>query len=203
MANAFSEFRGSFRIRKMFRHWKRRDYAVPAPAVVKHSVLQRHNIPDATWIETGTASGDTTAILAKFSPRVITIEPEPNFHAAAQNRFRDQSNVELICGLSETAFPKLMEDINGDVCFWLDGHYSGSTTFQAETDTPITVELQAIEQNLSRLGRVSVLIDDVRCFDPDLPGFQDYPSLDYLVDWARNVGLKWHIEQDIFVAQSR
>jgi hypothetical protein len=203
MTNTFTTFRRSFRLRKMFRDWKRREYAVPAPAIVKHSVLRRHNIPGATWIETGTARGDTTAILADFSPRVITIEPEPNFHAAAQVRFRNVNNVKLICGLSETAFPALMENIDGDVCFWLDGHYSGSTTFQAETDTPITLELETIENALSRLGQVAVLIDDVRCFDPDMADFRDYPPLDYLVDWARNTGLKWKIEQDIFVATTK
>lgn len=203
MTNAFTTFRRSFRVRKMFRDWNRRAYAVPAPAVVKHSVLRRHNIPGATWIETGTAIGDTTAILADFSPRVVTIEPEPKFHAIAQSRFSGMDNVELICGLSETALPALVENISGDICFWLDGHYSGSTTFQAEKDTPIIMELDTIEKALPRLGKVAVLIDDVRCFDPDQADFRDYPPLDYLVDWARKTDLKWQIEQDIFVATTK
>jgi hypothetical protein len=49
------------------------------------------------------------------------------------------------------------------------------------------------------MGRVVVMIDDIRCFDPDVDAA--YPSLDYLVDWARSHGFSWHIEHDIFVAK--
>ena len=200
MADLLTKFKRSFRENRLLREWKSKEYAVPPPATVKHAVLRRHNIPGATWIETGTAIGDTTSRLAEFAPRVISIEPQPDLHAVAQQRFRDMDNVELICATSEKAFPRLLSELNGDVCFWLDGHYSGGPTFQAESDTPITVELEAISQNLSRLGGISVLIDDIRCFNPNLADFEDYPPLDFIVDWARKNDLKWHIEHDIFVA---
>lgn len=60
--------------------------------------------------------------------------------------------------------------------------------------------MQEISASLDRFDRIAVLIDDIRCFDPDLPGFSDYPPLDHVVDWARENNLKWHIEHDIFVA---
>jgi hypothetical protein len=46
------------------------------------------------------------------------------------------------------------------------------------------------------------MIDDVRCFDPSVREYADYPPLDELVDWARANRLRWHIEHDIFVARS-
>jgi len=186
----------------MFRDWHKRGYDAPSPAVVKHAVLRRHNIDGATWIETGTAKGDSTAVIAEFAPRVVTIEPQADFHKAAQERFRDTPVVDARHGTSETVFPELLAELQGDVCFWLDGHYSGSITFQAESDTPIVLEMQTIEAHMPHLGRVAVLIDDIRCFDPSLPDYKDYPPLDDVVDWARRCGLKWSIEQDIFVAVS-
>ena len=195
-------FARSFRIRKMFRDWHAREYSAPAPVIVKRAVLRRHHIDGATWVETGTASGDTTAFLAGFARKVYTIEAQPEFHQAAAKRFRTVAKVEPLLGDSAVVFPKLLEELQGDVCFWLDGHYSGGTTFQSNSgDTPIQAELEALSQHLRRLGQVVVLIDDIRCFDPSQLDFRDYPPLDDVVDWARRNTLKWHIEQDIFVAR--
>jgi hypothetical protein len=33
---------------------------------------------------------------------------------------------------------------------------------------------------------VAVLVDDVRCFDPQIEEFSTYPPIDFLVDWARS-----------------
>jgi hypothetical protein len=92
--------------------------------------------------------------------------------------------------------------MSGAVNFWLDGHYSGGITHQGPTDCPICAELEAIEKNLSHFAAVTVLIDDIRCFDPSIPEYADYPDVDYLVDWARKNKLRWHIEHDIFAART-
>ena len=55
--------------------WSKLHYASPAPSPVKKKVLLRHNLPDCTWIETGTYLGDTTFFLSKLSSKVISIEP--------------------------------------------------------------------------------------------------------------------------------
>lgn len=185
---------------RMLRDWDRRMFAAPSPAAVKHAVLLRHHIEGATWIETGTAQGNTTAVLARIATKVHTIEPHHESYKAAVQRFSETRNVEAYHGTSEEIFPKLLAKVSGTVCFWLDGHYSGGDTFQAQKDTPILNEMQEISASLDRFDRIAVLIDDIRCFDPDLPGFSDYPPLDHVVDWARENNLKWHIEHDIFVA---
>jgi hypothetical protein len=181
--------------------WIDRSFAAPSPNWVKRRVLLRNGISGGTWIETGTYFGDTTMLMAHRGDRVLSIEPEPILHARAQRRFASRANVEILLGESERVFPGIMAGLEGDATFWLDGHYSGGVTHQAGTDTPIRLELGEIARRLPSLGRVCVMVDDVRCFVPGTPGCEDYPSLDWLVDWCRSNGLVWHIEHDILVAR--
>jgi hypothetical protein len=185
-----------------YRDWADREFAAPSPHFVKQKVLLRNGLRDATWVETGTYMGDTTSVLSKVGKMVYSIEPEPTLFSKAEQKFSDASNVRIIKGLSEDVFPKLLPTISGDVCFWLDGHYSAGITFKGPQDTPIIQELIAIGQNIAQMDKVVVLVDDVRCFDPRNPEFSAYPPVDGLVDWARKHHLSWHIEHDIFIARN-
>ena len=75
-------------------------------------------------------------------------------------------------------------------------------TFKGKRDTPIIQELAAISDNFSRFDKVCVLIDDVRCFNPQIDEYSTYPPIDTLIVWAKKHQLKWHIEHDIFVAKT-
>jgi hypothetical protein len=183
--------------------WHYRDYNSPSPSFIKQRVLMRNAVPQGTYVETGTYLGDTTYFLAKRFPRVISLEPEPQLFAQAERRFSMMNNVEIVNEASESAFPKLLPQLNGNINFWLDGHYSGGTTwptYKGEHDTPIALELIQIEANIQKCDNVVVLVDDVRCFQSD-SSMSGYPKLDYLVDWARRTRMDWHIEHDIFVAK--
>jgi hypothetical protein len=186
-----------------YRSWEQRGYDAPSPPFVKRACIRRNGLQGATWIETGTYRGDTTRFLADFASRVYSIEPEPTLFANAARRFKDFANVEIINGLSENVFPDLLPTLRGDVCFWLDGHFSAGVTHKGPQDTPILDELKSIGENLSNIGRAVVLVDDVRCLNPDLPEYSTYPSLDVVVDWCRRHDLSWHIEHDILVAKRR
>jgi hypothetical protein len=184
------------------REWKDRKYAAPSPVFIKRQVLMRNSTPNATWIETGTFLGETTQFLSQSAQHVYSVEPEATLYERAKQRFADTENVSIIHATSEDTFPQLLPQLSGAVNFWLDGHFSAGFTFQGKVDTPIAEELAQIEVNRARFSRLSVLVDDVRCFDPSLPDYSSYPSVDFLVDWARRNKLKWHIEHDIFVATS-
>src|SRR6185437_3904476 len=123
-------------------------------ATDKQKVLLRNGLRDATWIETGTFMGDTTNVLSRVARMVYSIEPEPTLFSRAQERFRTISNVKVINGLSEDVLPKLLPTITGDICFWLDGHYSAGITFKGPQDTPIIDELTAIGQNIGRMSKI-------------------------------------------------
>jgi glycosyl transferase family 2 len=171
-------------------------------ATDKQKVLLRNGLRDTTWVESGTFMGDTTSVLSKVAKMVYSIEPEPTLFSKAEQRFSNTSNVKLIKGLSEDVFPKLLPTIGGNVCFWLDGHYSAGITFKGPQNTPILDELDAIGRNITRMNKIVVMVDDLRCFDPRNPEYSAYPPVDALVDWARKHNLTWHIEQDIFIAKN-
>jgi hypothetical protein len=182
--------------------WRERQYAPPSPDHIKRLVLLRSGIPGAIWVETGTYLGDTTHILSQHSKSVYSIEPEPTLFRNAEKRFKNEPNVKILKGLSEEVFPQLVPTLSGEINFWLDGHNSFGITHKGPLDTPISVELDCIQKHLSRFSKIAVLIDDVHCFNPEIKEFAGYPSLDYLVDWARRNKLAWRIEHDIFIANT-
>jgi len=181
--------------------WAARGWAAPSPHFIKHQVLPRNGWPAATWVETGTFMGQTTAVLAAHSAQVVSIEPEPQLFAQAQAKFSGQPHVHIINGVSEQVFPRLLPMLEGAVNLWLDGHYSAGITYKGPLDTPIREELAVISAQLARWPRVCVCVDDLRCFQSDERVYSEYPPLAWLVQWAEDHGLAWHIEHDIFVAR--
>ena len=146
--------------------------------------------------------GDTTFRLAKKSEFVITIEPSKELFDFASWRLRRKKNVRLLLGTSEELFYKSLLDVEKrSLNLWLDGHYSGDVTFKGVSNTPIVSELWAISKALDRFDAVKVFIDDIRCFYHDVGEENDYPGLLFLIDWARENGFNWRIEQDIFIAE--
>jgi len=178
--------------------WKRRGYLEHSPQVVKQGVFLKYGIKGACWVETGTYLGATTDYLSGLFPHVYSIEPEPELYSKARKRF-EKKNITLYNDTSENVFPSLLKELSGDVNFWLDGHYSAGITFQGEKDCPVEDELNAIEMNFKNFSGLSILIDDVRCFLSESTEYSDYPSIDYLVDWARKMNMSWRIEHDIFI----
>ncbi len=183
--------------------WHRQGFPVPAPFPVKRSVLLRDVPSAATWIETGSYLGQMTEELRRTGSRVFTIEPGVELHQGIKRRFRKFPNVVPLEGTSEDVIPGLLPGIEGSVCFWLDGHYSSGITFRGSSDTPILAELKEISKNLPRWANVRVFVDDVRCFNPTLPGLEGYPPLTALVQWAEDHHLDWSIEHDILIMKTR
>jgi len=183
------------------RYWNK-SFTAPAPKGIKQAVLERHGLNEATWIETGTFYGDTTKFLSERAFFVHSIEPQAEIFEAASRRLRHLPNVTLHQGISEEILPKILPGIHGNVCFWLDGHYSGGNTFRGPADTPLMIELEQISKSISNWDAVVIAIDDIRlCGQFHVYG--SYPELDYLVDFARSQNLDWQIEHDIFIAKSK
>ncbi len=183
--------------------WLRNDFAAPSPRRVKCAVLQRNAAPKTVWVETGTFYGQTTQFLSTITPNLVfSIEPSPELSQKSAIKLAHIENIKIVNGTSEQVLPLLLPKITGNVSFWLDGHYSGGPTFPGPNDTPIVQELECISAHLKAFGATAILIDDIRLFTGRVHAYGAYPTLDYLVDWARSNGLHWHIEQDIFVARN-
>jgi len=173
-------------------------FSPPTPRFVKESCLLRNGWPEALWIETGTFEGETTEFLAKYFPMVFTIEPDRELYNLACRRFVNNPKVKIINGFSEQIFPSLLPTVVGTVNFWLDGHYSGGKTSRGPKETPIDDELDCIAKLIENFSKISIMVDDVRCFSKDS---SSYPPLLKLVNWAEERQMHWHIEHDIFVAR--
>jgi hypothetical protein len=178
--------------------WKARNYADFAPQKVKQFVLERYGVKNGVWVETGTYFGVTTKFLSERYPMVYSIEPSLDLYQIAEKNFQG-TNVELFNDVSENVLPKLLLNLVGPINFWLDGHFSEGVTYKGLKNCPIEEELNAISDNLEQYENISIFIDDARCFLPSENN--DYPSLDFIVDWARDNKMVWRIEHDIIVIQ--
>jgi hypothetical protein len=194
------QFVKNFKIYRILKKWGKRNFFEHSPQLIKEFVFEKYGIVNAPWVETGTFQGITTNFLRERYPHVHSIEPEIMLYNAAQKRFSGK-NVTLYNDVSENVLPKLLKNLLGDVNFWLDGHYSEGITFKGKKDCPVEDELNIIEANLNNFNKITILIDDVRCFLPTNSEYPDYPSIDYLVDWARRLNMSWRIEHDILVIQ--
>lgn len=192
--------------------WVQAGAPMPAPWAIKMGVLERYMIPGAAWVETGTYLGDTTEFLAERAPQVISLEPAPTLWERAAQRFAPSDTVTILNKSSEAGFLDTFDLIqSSSVCFWLDGHYSGGSTFSGPEDTPIVHELESITRKVKdgTLKQVAVFIDDVREFASlnrewdSRPPASGYPLLHVIVDWAEALDFSWTIEHDIFIARSR
>lgn len=185
-----------------FKGWKARRWGSPAPIAVKWAVLDRYGFKYGNWIETGTYLGETTNFLSHGGGKVFTIEPQPELAARARSRFASAPHVSVIEGLSEEVLESVIERAadGSALSFWLDGHYSAGITHKGPVDTPIREELRIIASKIAELKEVAVLVDDVRCFQPDDENYREYPSRSWLVAWADQCELEWTIEHDIFCA---
>lgn len=186
--------------------WSSREFSSPSPQRVKWRVLRRWGGVDQ-WIEAGTFLGETTAYLSSFANFVYSIEANPELAQSAANRFRNTPNIEILKGSSELELMKLLDKLplnqSIDVTFWLDGHYSSGITFRGLVDTPILVELQNISKNIGKFERLTILVDDIRCFGSMDSNYSSYLDLSTLVEWADLHDLFWTIEHDIFIMTNR
>ena len=181
--------------------WRARGYLENAPQLVKQNLFVKYGVPQAQWVETGTFLGETTDFLSNSYSFVYSVEPEKELYKNAMKKFLNQ-NVELFNGVSEDVMPSLLLRLKGDINFWLDGHYSAGVTFKGNKNCPVEEELIAIKNNLLNFTKVSILIDDVRLFLPTNTTYSDYPSIDFLVDWARVNNFNWRVEHDVFVMRN-
>jgi len=184
-----------------FLAWWRRGFQSPAPHFVKMRVLSSASKVDA-WVETGTYMGRTTGFLQKSGSRVVSIEPSEGLAKKAKDVFESASNVLIVTGLSEFELEKIIDGFDPEIrkiAFWLDGHFSGGPTHLGPVETPIQRELEIIAEKLHKFEKVTIFIDDFRCF---VNQEKDYPSTNMLSSWASDNNLSWSVEHDIFIART-
>lgn len=176
--------------------WIASNFGPPMPPLVKRMTLeQRSN--SKVWVESGTYLGQTTKFLLDRGNEVYTIEPDFRLHSHALEKFKDRDLCSIYLGDSAVLLPDVLRvlDRAKPTAFWLDGHYSGTGTFQGDHSTPIREELVAIEKCIGEFDYIEIFIDDIREFVNQSHG---YPPIEVLTNFARANSFNWTIENDIF-----
>ncbi len=144
-----------------------------------------------TLVETGTYRGDMVeAMRCKFE-KVYSIELGENLCKDAQERFKGDFHIEILCGDSEKVLEDLIPKLSKPTLFWLDAHYSRGVTAKAELDTPILKELEIIIR--SKIKGCIILIDDAVLFN----GTNDYPTILRVSEIANNNNMSFEVKNDI------
>jgi len=180
---------------KQLEVWETSGRPIPPPHIVKQMAITdyQQKYGYTTLVETGTFYGEMVEAQKKRFKKVISIELGVDLFNRAQNKFRNDKNVEIIQGDSSTALIPIAKDLKEPAIFWLDGHYSSGDTARGDKDCPIFEELDAIFAG-RKLDHV-LLIDDARCFI----GEGDYPTINKLTEYIkdRNDSYVLEVKDDI------
>lgn len=181
LKNKYKQYRKLKKLRREVRDWEARGRPNPPPHLIKQRELlgyaERYELK--IFIETGTFKGDMVEAMKGRFDSVISIELSDDLFNRAKNKFRDDSNVMLVCGDSGVELKRIVKGLAAPALFWLDGHYSGGSTAKGNLETPIKEELRTILQDENKHV---ILIDDARCFGVD----PDYPTLNELYEFIRS-----------------
>jgi len=113
------------------------------------------------FVETGSYLGDgiQSALDCGFE-KVISLEISNRYKTICERRFFGNEKVQLIQGDSCEALYNNIKNIDDEITFWLDGHYSGTGTGIGKYEFPLIQELEQI--NKHHIKSHTILIDDLR-----------------------------------------
>ncbi len=155
------------------------------------------------FVETGTCRGKGIkyALQAGFQ-EIRSIELSTKLYLHSKKVFKNNPNVKIWLGDSAYRLTEMIVDIEDNITFWLDGHYSQGITAKGETYTPLLKELNQISQHPIKTH--TILIDDVRCIGTKE---FDYIELDRIISKIYEINPNYnirfedgHTKKDILVA---
>ena len=115
----------------------------------------------------------------------------------AKAKYKDIKNIKFILGASETRFDQVMQNHSGKLNIFLDGHYSGGITSKTDYTTPLIIELDTILRHIDRFDEIRLFIDDIRCMNPEIEEFSEYPSLNLVLNKIDGISADVSIQHDI------
>ena len=112
------------------------------------------------FVETGTLRGDALAIALRQNFKDLrSIEYDPNYYEMAKERFLKRKNVKIWQGDSRIMLWEMIQDINGNITFWLDAHAFPPS--EGISNCPLLEELEQIKRHPIKTH--TILIDDMNC----------------------------------------
>lgn len=115
------------------------------------------------FVETGSymGSGIQEAHNAGFN-KIYSIELSDFYYNLCVQKFMNNPNIHLIKGDSSEVLYDIIKDIDENITFWLDGHYSGGDTALGKMSSPLMSELEVIKNH--KIKTHTIIIDDMRCW---------------------------------------
>jgi hypothetical protein len=156
------------------------NFSIPESLVL--NLVKNNNVKN--FIETGTYKGNSSFWAAKHFDNVFTIELNKELYEETSSRKDAPKNITFLQGNSKVVLPELVNTLDGQSIFWLDGHWCMGAGGK-EDECPLMNELMAISKTKDSI----ILIDDARCFLGPLPpphNANDWPRIDEIFSLIRN-----------------
>lgn len=118
------------------------------------------------FVETGTLNGGTILPMSEHFDNLFTIELSDFYYNNFNKKNYNKEKIKSILGDSSKIFPELLQTINKNTIFFLDGHYSSDNTAKGEKDCPLIEEIQSINDFFK--NEAIIIIDDLRLFNTKL-----------------------------------
>lgn len=155
------------------------------------------------FVETGTLNGaGVIRALDSGYANIISIELDDNFCSIAQNTFKNNKNVQIIKGDSGLVLGEVIKNIDSEITFFLDGHYSGPGTAYGIHEYPLLPELEHIKNH--HIKTHVILIDDLRMWKE----YDDQLNLETVINYVLTINkdyefftIEGHIEDDVLVCK--
>lgn len=166
------------------------------PHFIKQSIVKNYakSYRNSVLVETGSYLGDMIISQYGVFSKIYSIEISDLYYQRLLKIFGDSKKVKLILGDSAVKLPSILDEINEDVIFWLDGHFSGGKTGVSDLGiSPILFEVKLILDKRPTYNDI-ILIDDARLFGTD-----GYPTVEKLIETFGNSINKytWFIADDV------
>lgn len=130
---------------------------------IKSSLHGKYEYP--YFVETGTLIGNSLNNLRGYFKKLRSVELLKEFYDISVNRKLTEHwyNVELYFGDSSKLLPRMVEDLDDNIIFFLDGHRSGGHTNNDYKDVPLLEELKIIKEIRYKYNDL-IIIDDYGLF---------------------------------------
>ena len=145
--------------------------------------------PNEVFVETGTYSGDGVrcAISCGFE-NIRSVELSKKFYRKCKEKFKNNPEVHLFLGTSEDCLWDMIHDVDTNITFWLDAHFSKGRTQKGPELCPLLKELDIISKHSIKTH--TIIIDDVR--DIGTPNFGDI-TLDKVFEAIMKINSNYNI----------
>ena len=175
--------------RRRIQDWLQSGKVGPAPHLVKQANLRRiqSQFHTSVLVETGTFRADMMVAMSPYFEQLYSVELSESLCTFSRGRCSHLKNVDIRQGASEDVLAEICGTLNGQVLFWLDGHFSGGDTALGTTECPVVSELRTILAH-PQITPV-IVIDDAREFN----GTRSYPTIREIVQILNAGGARLHV----------